>query len=254
MQKFTILGAGFLGMSLANELKKYYSVILSASNNEKVKKIKQKKFETYIFNEYDLSNLSKLLNTDYLFINYPPSKFENYLDFLSKIYSSEEFKSIKKVFFVSSTSIYPNESGLFNEGFEIKKSISKRVFDAENLIKEKSHIIFRCSGLMGDTRIAGKYFSGKSIDTEDKKVNHVHKKDVINATLFCIENDINGIFNLCAPFHPTCKELYLSNSFKYGFEAPIFENKKEYKNRIIDGSKIESLGFEYEYSNPMQFD
>ncbi len=36
-------------------------------------------------------------------------------------------------------------------------------------------------------------------------------------------------------------------------KKPIFENKKVYKNRIIDGSKIERLGFEYKYPNPLEY-
>ena len=35
-----------------------------------------------ILNENDLNSLEQLLDTNYLFINYPPSKFENYLNFL----------------------------------------------------------------------------------------------------------------------------------------------------------------------------
>ena len=79
---------------------------------------------------------------------------------------------------------------------------------------------------MGYNRIAGRYFSGKQLDSEDVKVNYVHKDDVIEATKFVINNNINGVFNLCSKEHPTKKEIYLYNALKYNFEKPIFKNKK----------------------------
>ena len=253
MKTFAILGTGWLGFALANSLKEKYKVKVSIRSNEKKEQMINEGFIPYLLNEENLESLDELLSSDYVFINFPPSKSNNYLEFLNNIYSHKNISSIKKLIFVSSTSIYPNEQTIFNEDYEIKTPISQKVFDAEELVKNKTHIIFRCSGLMGANRIAGKYFAGKSLDSEDVKVNYVHRTDVINATLFVIENDINGVFNLCSTFHPTRKEVYLENAKKYNFEKPIFENKKEYKNRIVDGSKIEGLGFEYEYPNPLEY-
>jgi nucleoside-diphosphate-sugar epimerase len=252
--RFTILGVGWLGLSLASKLKEKYELKLSCSNDEKKQNLSNLGFENiYLFNEKNLDNLDELLDTDYLFINYPPSKFEDYLAFLSKIYTNNKIKKIKKIIFISSTSIYPNEDALMDESLNIVNPVSSKVFNAENIVKANTDVIFRASGLMGYDRIAGKYFSAKQIDTTYKKVNHVHKDDVIYAIIFALETNLEGIFNLCASEHPTCKELYLSNSKKYGFKAPIFKNEKEYKHRIINGSKIESFGFKYKYSNPLEF-
>ncbi|QKJ23746.1 NAD(P)H-binding protein [Poseidonibacter lekithochrous] len=253
MKTISILGTGWLGYALASELKNEFNVKVSIRTNEKKEEYINEGLDPYLLNEEKLDFLDELLECDYLFINFPPSKFNNYLEFLNNIYSHKNISKVKKLIFISSTSIYPNEQTIFNEDFEIKNPISQKVYDAEVLIKSRTDVILRCSGLMGYNRIAGKYFAGKVVDSEDVKVNYVHRDDVISATIFTIKNDINGILNLCASSHPSRKEVYLLNAKKHNFEKPIFENKKEYKNRIIDGSKIERLGFEYKYPNPLEY-
>ncbi len=253
MKKFTILGAGWLGFELAKELKNKYEVIVSARNNEKLLEYKNLGFVSYILNEEDFLSLDKLLDTDYLFINYPPSKFDNYLSFLEKIYLHDKIKTIEKIVFISSTSIYPNSEGIFDESSFIEIPSNKIVFDAENLVLNKTHIIFRASALFGENRIAGKRLANKIVDFSNTKINFVHRNDVIGATIFAIKNNLSGIFNLASKQYPTKEELYSFNAQKYSFEKPIFIDNGESMERIIDGSKIESLGFTYKYFDAFNF-
>lgn len=253
MKVFSILGTGWLGLALAKSLKNDFNIKVSIRDRKKEKLLTDEGFSPYLLNEKNVDYLDILLETDYLFINFPPSKFDDYLKFLEKIYSKISNSKIKIVFFISSTSIYPNENIVFDENSEINIPISKKVFDAEKIIEEKTDVIFRCSGLMGYDRIAGKYFAGKVLNSGGVKVNYIHRDDIIEATLFAIRNDLNGVFNLCSAIHPTRKEIYLKNAKKHDFEKPIFKENHEYGNRIIDGSKIERLGFRYKYPNPLEF-
>ena len=253
MKTFTILGAGWLGLELAIVLKNDFKIKVSSRSQEKVNIYEEEGFSSYILNENNFEFLDELFETNYLFINFPPSKFEDYLLFLNKIYSHEKIKNIEKIFFVSSTSIYPNIEGLFNEDYEIKEPNSKIVFEAENLVKDKSDVIFRVAGLVGANRYFGKRSANKIIEFPKTPINFVHRNDVINATKFIIEKDLSGIFNLCSNTHPTKEEIYSFNSKKYNFEKPIFLDNKEFLNRLIDGSKIEKLGFSYKYNNAFEF-
>ncbi|CAM3576812.1 GDP-L-fucose synthase [Arcobacter aquimarinus] len=253
MKTFTILGAGWLGLELAIVLKNDFKIKVSSRSQEKVNIYEEKGFSSYILNENNFEFLDKLFETNYLFINFPPSKFEDYLLFLNKIYSHEKIKNIEKIFFVSSTSIYPNIEGLFNEDYEIKEPNSKIVFEAENLVKDKSDVIFRVAGLVGANRYFGKRSANKIIEFPKTPINFVHRNDVINATKFIIEKDLSGIFNLCSNTHPTKEEIYSFNSKKYNFEKPIFLENKNFFNRLIDGSKIKKEGFTYKYENPFEF-
>jgi len=253
MKAITILGTGWLGFELAISLKQKYKIKVSSRTAEKIKIYEDEGLASYILNEDNLDSLEQLLETNYLFINFPPSKFDDYISFLSKIYNHKSIKNIEKIIFISSTSIYPNIERLFNEEYEIKESSSKLVFEAENLVKEKSDVIFRVAGLVGGSRYFGKRSANKVVEYPKTPINFVHRNDVIEATKFVIENDINGIFNLCSKNHPTKEEIYSFNSKKYDFEKPIFLDNKEFLNRLIDGSKIEKLGFTYKYNNAFEF-
>ena len=253
MKAITILGTGWLGFELAISLKQKYKIKVSSRTAEKIKIYEDEGLASYILNEDNLDSLEQLLETNYLFINFPPSKFDDYISFLSKIYNHKSIKNIEKIIFISSTSIYPNIERLFNEEYEIKESSSKLVFEAENLVKEKSDVIFRVAGLVGGSRYFGKRSANKVVEYPKTPINFVHRNDVIEATKFVIENDINGIFNLCSKNHPTKEEIYSFNSKKYDFEKPIFLDNKEFLNRLIDGSKIEKLGFIYKYNNAFEF-
>ena len=253
MKTFTILGAGWLGFALGCELKRTHKIKVSMKDYKKEEMFLKEGFLPFLLNEDDFTFLDDLLETNYLFINFPPSKFKDYSKFLEKIYSHKKIDNIEKIIFVSSTSIYPNENGIFNENSKISNEKSPKVYDSEMLIKDKTDVIFRCSGLMGYNRIAGKRSSSKIVNDKDIKVNYIHRDDVINATAFVIENNINGIFNLCVKEHPTKEEIYLHNAKKFNFKESIFKDEKALNNRIIDGSKIESLGFEYKYPNPFEF-
>jgi nucleoside-diphosphate-sugar epimerase len=253
VQRFTILGTGWLGYALACEIKDKYKVKVSIKDKNKEEKFLNEGLFPFQLNEDNLDSLNELLETDYLFINFPPSKFKDYTNFLNKIYSHKKISSIKKIIFISSTSIYPDINSIINEEVSLINSKSPKVYDAEILVKDKTDLILRCSGLMGYNRISGKYFSSKLVNDKDMKVNYVHRDDVIRATLFAIDNNINGIFNLSVKEHPRKEEIYLYNSKKYSFTKPIFKNDKVFKDRIIDGSKIESLGFKYKYSSPFDF-
>ena len=249
----SILGTGWLGYPLALRLKDKYNVNVSIRTKQKEELFKGEGLTPFLLNEEFLENLDELLDTNYLFINFPPSKFKDFKTFLQKIYAHKKTKSIEKIIFISSTSIYPDEEKIFTEDEKFTNAKSQKIYDIEKQIEDKTHLIFRCAGLMGASRISGKYFAQKELDSEDVKVNYVHLDDVIEATVFALEKNLNGVYNLCSSKHPTRKEIYLKNALKFGFSKPIFKNKKNYKNRLIDGSKIEKKGFKYKYPNPLEY-
>lgn len=253
MNTLTILGGGWLGLELAKFLQNDYKIKISSKTDEKISFYSSFGFDPYVLNESCYDNLDELLKCEYLFINFPPSKFNDYLYFLSKIYTNSHIKNIKKIIFISSTSIYPSNDGIYFEDSAITTPSSQIVYDAEKLAKEKSDVIFRCVGLMGDDRVAGKHFANKTIYDGGSKINHVHRLDVLRATEFILKFDINGIFNLCAKHHPSKKDLYTLNSAKFNFKKPVFIDSNSNANRVIDGSKIETLGFKYQFNSPLAF-
>jgi len=254
MKTLSILGAGWLGLELSHVLKDHYSIKLAARNEETRCMHTDLGFESYVLTEglYD-DNLDALLSCDYLFINYPPSKFNDYLQFISMLSEHSAFLTLEKVYFVSSTSIYPKTPGVYAENSEIASSSNPLYYEAEKSLHGKAHIIFRCAGLMGAGRIAAKYSSSEPITDGKSRVNHVHRIDVIRAVLFALEQNLEGIFNLCAPLHPTKEEVYTFQCEQCHLVSPRYVDTVEPLQRIIDGRKLESLGFEYLRKNPLEF-
>lgn len=252
MKTLSILGAGWLGLELAQTLKDSFRIKLSARDESAQKIHTDLGFESFVLTEGVYDDLDALLSCDYLFINYPPTKFDDFLRFITTILQHHAILDAEKIVFVSSSSVYPKASGVYDENSVILSPSNPLYYEAEQLAMDKAHLIFRCAGLMGAGRIAGRYFSDKVVADGKACVNHVHRADVIRAFLFAIDRNFDGVFNVCAPLHPTKEELYTHQSKLYHFTPPKFTEDLGRAQRIVDGIKLERLGFEYLYKNPME--
>ena len=128
-------------------------------------------------------------------------------------------------------------------------------WDASRIFASSISIILKLNSFyLGNIPLATLYHKIlKIVEFPESLINFVHRNDVINATEFAIENDLNGIFNLCSNEHPTKKEIYSFNSKKYNFDIPIFLDNNFFLDRKINGSKIEKLGFKYKYNDVFSF-
>jgi len=265
----SILGAGWLGLPLAQTLLalKQHTLKVSTTSTSKIESLKKEGLESYIINSDDYLNntlINNFLICDILIINIPPKKNnQNYLAFLQFISCHEALKMIKQIIFISSSSVYPLEKKTYNEdeNITVENSSKEVVYEAEKIFLDsnKSVNILRCAGLMGYSRVAGRYFENKKVPNENAKVNYVHRDDVIAAIVLLIQNEcMNSIYNLCSLEHPSKKEVYLRNSEKLGFSKPIFDNLLDLdvikSVRLIDGSRIsKEMGFEYKFPNPLEY-
>lgn len=253
MKTFSILGCGWLGLELAKSLKNDFVIKVSSKGKDKIELYKNEGLFPFLLNEYNFDFLEDLLETNYLFVNFPPSKFDDYVSFLEKIFSNKNISKIEKIIFISSTSIYPNIEGVFDENSKLDILNSSLVYKAEKSFRNKIDVIFRVSALVGDNRYFGKRSAGKVVEYPNTPINFVHRNDVINAIKFVIDNNLNDIYNLSSKVHPTKKKIYSYNCKKFGFEMPVFQNNNTFINRIIDGSKIEKEGFIYKYNDVFSF-
>ena len=262
MKTISILGCGWLGLKLAAALLQKDNCIIKASTTsvKKTQLLEKEGFAPFIlnFNQLDISDyvLNDFLECDVLVIAIPPKKeHEHYLNFLKQIMCHQKIPSIEQIIFISSTSVYPNSETIYIENAIItEQNTSKKIiYQAERIVKNR--VILRCAGLMGYDRVAGKYFANKTVDCPKDPVNYVHADDIIEIVRLLIHKKIrNNIYNLCAPFHPSKEEVYISNALKHGFDKPIFSHNKLAKKRVIDGSKMtQELGYDYMYQNPLDF-
>ena len=99
---------------------------------------------------------------------------------------------MKKIIFLSSTSIYQNVSDIVDEKSAIVET--SLMAQAESLIQASKipSVTLRLGGLMGGDRFVAKYFSGRRNDGANCPVNYVHKDDVVALCALTVEK-INSI-------------------------------------------------------------
>ncbi|MFD2200225.1 NAD(P)-binding domain-containing protein [Shivajiella indica] len=267
MTRVSIIGLGWLGRPLAIKFQELgYSVKGSSTTAEKVELLNKKGISAKLLNfePHPVGDrFHELFDTDILFINIPPKTrsspptfYPEQMKFLKEIVIQ---KGIKKVIYVSSTSVYPDQNQIAREEDEISMENTghKSLLKAEHLFgKERSYdlSIIRFGGLLGFDRIPGKYFSGKEGVIGDTPVNYIHQVDAVNLVIWIIENGLwNQIFNGVAPFHPKRREIYERNALDLGFPPP-----KSYENegsgwKEISAAKILNTGFKFKFPNPLEF-
>ena len=254
-QRISILGCGWLGLPLAFELtQKGYITKGSTTSDSKVEILKSKGIISFIIDigkrEY---NFPDFLDTEVLIISIPSKKIEDFKYLINQIEASD----IKKVIFISSTSVYPFTNQMVTEDTPIKQtSLSEiELLFKSNLIFNST--IIRFGGLFGYDRKPGKFIQiDKKIKNPEGYVNLIHRDDCIQIIESIIQNDIwNETFNACADTHPKRKDFYKNEIIKIGRTEPLIDKKSENKFKIVSSEKMKTmLNYSFKYSDLLNYD
>lgn len=259
----SVLGCGWLGLPLAKYLKSSgYHIKGSTTKKEKLDELSLSGIDPYIVqlsHEVKGDKVSSFLDSEILIINIPPGRkpeeANKYVDKMLALKKEIELSPIKKIIFISSTSVYEEVNSIVNEESLISKSESaQRLYNAEQIFwnsPELKTTIIRMSGLIGPKRHPGRFFAGKeNIPDGLIPVNLIHLDDCISIITKIIERNIWGEkFNAAAPSHPTKMEFYQkATSLLSGQKAHFLEEKKEFK--IISSEKlVQRLNYEFKYAD-----
>jgi nucleoside-diphosphate-sugar epimerase len=259
-RKISILGIGWLGFPLAKKLIEIgYDVKGSTTSESKLEHLKNNNiqpFQLELSEDKIIGNVEGFLaEADILIINIPPklrgNSSESFVEKMKLLIVEIEKSKIKKMLFVSSTSVYADafpiveidENSIPNPDSES----GKQLLQAEELLlsnKSFQTTILRFGGLIGKDRHPIKFLSGRTnVENPDAPINMIHQEDcigVICEILNQVQND-NIIFNAVAPQHPTRKEYYHKKAEISNLPFPIFTENKELKGKIISSSKIETF-------------
>ena len=266
MKSVAIIGLGWLGLPLARYLKTIgWRVKGSKQSNEDAQKLCRIGIETYPFSLSENmnglpDNIQPLFDVDALIITLPLSGFssQQYCEHLAFLANQAKKKGVQHLIFTSSTSVFPDISGKFDESSPLsaETEIGKTLIKAEQCLfqSEISHCdILRLAGLIGKQRHPVKFLAGKrNLKQGNSPVNLVHLEDCIQAITALLMNP-NGLrtYHLCAPIHPTRAEYYTKAAVFYDLSIPQFECSDSDPERIITADKIcRDLGFTYRYPNP----
>lgn len=269
MKKISILGCGWLGLSLAEFLiQKDYEVKGSTTSEEKLCKLSDKGIQPYLIKldpYYKGSELSDFLKSDLLIINIPPSlrkqSEEFHVEQMEELNKYIAFSPIKNILYISSTSVYPdlNREVIEEDVTRIEEADNKTLFRAEEIFrrgKDIKNLIIRCAGLAGYDRNLAKHFAGKKdLKMGNAPVNLIHRDDVIGIIYFLLQKNIwNETYNISAPIHPLRKELYPYLAERYGYALPGFDPFDHTSFKVISSKKIfKDLAYEFKYPDPKSF-
>lgn len=236
MKTYSILGCGWLGLPLAKKfIEKGITVKGSTTSEEKMPLLKEKNIEPHLINIDDKVNFENFLDTDVVLIMITSKNLAAYQNLIDQI----EKSTVKKVIFISSTSVYPK---LNKEYIEEDKTVDSLLVNVENLFRNNRNFkttIIRFAGLFGGKRQPGNWFKDKKITQPNGFVNMIHRDDCMAIISQIIEEDIFGeTFNACVNHHPTRKDYYNNAKKRLGMPAPIFDTSQPLQYKKISPAKL----------------
>ncbi|MEX8547737.1 MAG: SDR family oxidoreductase [Mucilaginibacter sp.] len=252
----SILGCGWLGFPLAKTLvAKGWQVQGSTTTPQKLQLLQEagiKPFLLALDADSDLSD-STFFDADVLFVNVPPSRKlsqNGYLDKMKTLLAAIQTSPIKKVVFISSTSVYGDVCREVSEADEPDNP--SELLQAEILFLSAKNLqttVIRFGGLFGPDRNPGRFFRDKnSIPNGLVPVNLIHLNDCLGLIKAVLnQQNFAGVYNAVAPSHPTKQEFYGKAILKSGFAAPEFVAEKT-AWKIINADKIiRDLNYQFQY-------
>jgi len=228
----SILGCGWLGKALAkNLLSANYNIKGSTTKTEKLNDLNQLSIIPFIVNIESNSIDSQFLNSDVVVIAITSKHITGFKKLIELI----EKSNVKRVIFISSTSVYNNSNITITEDAETNNSPLAQIEQLFiNAISFKTTIL-RFGGLFGYDREPANFFKrGKPISNPEGYINFIHRDDCTGIIKNTIEQDIFGhVFNACTDSHPTRREFYTNEFKKIGTTGPIFVENGVTQFKII---------------------
>lgn len=190
-----------------------------------------------------------LTDVEVLVINVPPklgkANSQDYFSKMQLVHKAVLQSKIRKILFVSSTSVYGDISGTITENTKAQpiSESGRQLLASENLFHNTSKLrtsIIRFGGLIGDDRHPIYRLSGKK-DLADGNhlINLIHLKDCIGIIKAVINNDWwNEIFNGVYPYHPSKKDYYAIEAQKRKLPPPEYIQSTPLFGKKIDSSKL----------------
>ncbi len=259
-KSISILGCGWLGLPLATHLQKHgWEVKGSTTSNNKLSELQSHNISPYQININDSKTIANndFFESEYLIVNIPPSKTDNYVEAFSNLCTHIENQPISKILFISSTSAYPNTNTLVKEN-DTEKLIdnTNRTIELERQFQKlnKKLCIVRLAGLVGPGRHPGRFFNnGRILTSPSQPVNLIHLFDCIGLIETILNNQWEGIINGCSTSHPTKAIFYQKACQKLGFELVIDKTTiKTPDFKLVSNHKSQQLGYQYKYDDLMK--
>ena len=266
--QISVLGCGWLGLPLAQILlARGHRVKGSTTREDKLSTLKERGITSYLI------RFSPEINNDYqpdffdcevLIVNIPPKRdeevTEEYPRKIASLLRVIEGSLVRKVLFVSSTSVYPNVNRPVREvdTSEKVKASGRALLTTERMVREHPSIqttVLRFCGLFGPGRNPGRFLAGKTLDSSGQvPVNMIHLEDCIGIIVEILEQNVWGeTFNACADAHPAKEDFYGEAARRLDFDPPKFAATEADAYKVVDSTKLkEMLSYDFKYPDPRE--
>ena len=259
-KRIAILGCGWLGLPLAEAfLADGYQINGSTTSDEKIGDLKKHGISPFLISlsedniEGNISGF--LINVAMLVINVPPrlrgDNTENYVKKMQLLHDAIKKSSVRKVIFVSSTSVYGAISGDVTEETipQPNTASGKQLLTSERIFRDDSELhttIIRFGGLIGPNRHPVTMLSRrKKLSNGNAPINLIHLNDCIRIIIKILKKNwwcetLNGVY----PYHPTKQEYYTSEALRKGLQVPDY---------VANSPKISKIVHSYNLTNVKDF-
>ena len=261
----SVLGCGWLGLPLAAELvQRGYRVRGSVTHVDKLGALAEvgvqgQRLELTPSLEGDTDGF---FDADALVITVPPGRRKPGVEvrYPAQIAAALAATPVAtQLILTGSTSVYPNLERVVTEADagDAEPSISasgRAILRAEGLLRQRNGVTLRLAGLYGYNRQPGRRLAGRDVTGGDAPVNLVHRDDVVQAILRVLETNLRGAtLNVCAPQHPTRREVYTRQAERLGLAAPNFVAPQQQGYKLVSsGALVTTLGFTFLYPDPLE--
>lgn len=272
----SILGCGWLGWPLARHLvERGIHVRGSTTTPAKKDALAQDGIEPFLLTldpTLDGDAVELFFASPILIVNLPPPRGvddvrSRHLQQVDALREAARDGEVEWVLFASSTSVYPNVertvteedcppgqpealSGPRRRTGEVLLEAEARFLEAPSF----AATIVRFGGLYGNDRHPGRFLAGRSdVSRPRAPVNLIHLDDCIGILAVLLEQDVhNEVFNACADFHPTRRNLYTRAAEVLGLVPPSFDESDSRTGKVVSNQKIKDYcGYRFEHPDPL---
>ncbi|NTW49260.1 MAG: NAD(P)H-binding protein [Chlorobiales bacterium] len=268
-ETISIFGCGWLGLPLAKFLiSQGYGVKGSTTTAEKLDALKNDGIEPFLIKlepEIDGERIASFLESQVLVVNIPPQRREDIVPYhqrqIESLIQAVKKSPVKKVVFVSATSVYPPLNRVVREDDAVNPdtSVGEALCKVERMLVDESAFettVIRFCGLIGYDRKPGRFYAGKkNLTGGSEPVNIIHQDDCVQIIFEIIRQQKWGkVYNACSDKHPLRKDFYTKAAELSEFEKPEFiDDGKPVFFKVVNSDKLKKeLGFSFKYPDPIK--
>ncbi|EDP60322.1 NAD(P)H-binding protein [Vibrio sp. AND4] len=272
MANVLIIGAGWLGMPLAETLSEQGHHVTATCRSES--RLHELCALNIPFSQLDLASpnccqqLSVLLkqnNIECIIGAFPPGfrqgNGQEYAQQWQRLTEAAKASSVEKILMVSSTTVYPNLAvDMKEEDATLALAQTKEHFsdNARIMLQAEQYVIdsgidyaiVRCSGLIGEDRHPSRFAVRLKQVSRNAPANMVHQKDAVAATAFALNQISDEVVNVTTPNTVSKAEFYQAAITLSNLDIPLPTITETGDKRIL-ADKLIALGYQFQFNSTL---